>query len=513
MFAGSASSTMMTTSSSSLVVVSNNTFQVKKEKKTSSSSTKRRTKRSAHRRSGEEEEEEDAIDYCANRSDFDAFERALSSLSSSSSSRNDANTTDNDNDYNEDIDNGKVKKKKNLKTAVSALCASLCLSTEVFLLSSGFAFPREASALLSNPNSGLPRTPTAALRRATPRVNAESSDIQYNLDDAAYQFRIPQRKPWNSMLNEIKKAKEIVKEKRGEIFQPIVKETQASAEVEIENLVIALDRLILACENQDVENFDKWIAKAIEANGNIMVNQVNDLPFLLPKRYQELPRMTGRAELKFTIKHGDGSSFGNLNGEPLKTVDLEITCDGFNAPITAGNFVDAVKRGEFDGSKLNLSETAVIFGNSDNSASTSIPLEVKASNEFEPRYRSPLDVASGIDALPSIPLSVNGSVSAMRSATDDGASSSSQFFLFNFDRRQAGLGGVAFEEGEFSTFGYVTKGLDYVRDLRKGDVIVKASVTAGEDRLVNPSVSRADRIDEIQAAELADKELLAEKGV
>ena len=221
------------------------------------------------------------------------------------------------------------------------------------------------------------------------------------------------------MLNEIKKAKEIVKEKRGEIFQPIVKETQASAEVEIENLVIALDRLILACENQDVENFDKWIAKAIEANGNIMVNQVNDLPFLLPKRYQELPRMTGRAELKFTIKHGDGSSFGNLNGEPLKTVDLEITCDGFNAPITAGNFVDAVKRGEFDGSKLNLSETAVIFGNSDNSASTSIPLEVKASNEFEPRYRSPLDVASGIDALPSIPLSVNGSVSAMRSATDD----------------------------------------------------------------------------------------------
>ena len=58
--------------------------------------------------------------------------------------------------------------------------------------------------------------------------------------------------------------------------------------------------------------------------------------------------MTGRAELKFTIKHDDESSFGNLNGKPLKTVDLEITCDGFNAPITAGNFVDAVKRGEFD---------------------------------------------------------------------------------------------------------------------------------------------------------------------
>ena len=170
MFAGSASSTMMTTSSSSLVVVSNNTFQVKKEKKTSSSpTTKRRTKRSAHGRSGEEEEEE-AIDYCANRSDFDAFERALSSLSSSSSSRNDVNTTDNDNDYNADIDSGKVKKKKNLKTAVSALCASLCLSTEVFLLSSGFAFPREASAFAIEPKLGL----TANADRGVTTSHAES---------------------------------------------------------------------------------------------------------------------------------------------------------------------------------------------------------------------------------------------------------------------------------------------------------------------------------------------------
>ena len=53
-----------------------------------------------------------------------------------------------------------------------------------------------------------------------------------------------------------------------------------------------------------------------------------------------------------------------------------------------------------------------------------------------------------------------------------------------------------------------------MRDLRKGDVIVKASVTSGGDRLVNPSVSKADRVDEIEAAEIADKELLkAERGV
>ena len=118
----------------------------------------------------------------------------------------------------------------------------------------------------------------------------ETSDIQYNLDDAAYQFRIPQRKPWNSMLNEIKKAKETAKGKRVRFFQPIVKENQASAEVEIENLLVALDRLILACGNQDVENFDKWIAKAIEANGNIMVNQVNDFTIFVTEKISRVAK-------------------------------------------------------------------------------------------------------------------------------------------------------------------------------------------------------------------------------
>jgi hypothetical protein len=33
-----------------------------------------------------------------------------------------------------------------------------------------------------------------------------------------------------------------------------------------------------------------------------------------------------------------------------------------------------------------------------------------------------------------------------------------QFFIYAFDKRSAGLGGMAFEEGEFSVFGYVVRG-------------------------------------------------------
>merc|ERR1711981_642892 len=128
----------------------------------------KRTKTIAHRISslsscGVENEIDE--DCCTNR-DFDAFERVLSSLPSSS------DPSSSNRDHNIDTCDNKLNL-MNFKGAVAALCASMCLSTEVFLLSSSVIFPPEASALLSNPNSGLPRTPTAALRRATPRVNME----------------------------------------------------------------------------------------------------------------------------------------------------------------------------------------------------------------------------------------------------------------------------------------------------------------------------------------------------
>jgi hypothetical protein len=46
---------------------------------------------------------------------------------------------------------------------------------------------------------------------------------------------------------------------------------------------------------------------------------------------------------------------------------------------------------------------------------------------------------------------------------------------------------MAFEEGEFSVFGYVVQGEEegFLAQLRTGDTIVKAEVVLGADRLVN----------------------------
>ena len=41
-------------------------------------------------------------------------------------------------------------------------------------------------------------------------------------------------------------------------------------------------------------------------------------------------------------------------------------------------------------------------------------------------------------------------------AAQDGYMAADEFFIYKFSREQAGLSGLAFDEGQFGVFGYVT---------------------------------------------------------
>ncbi|RWW05614.1 hypothetical protein GW17_00031104, partial [Ensete ventricosum] len=55
--------------------------------------------------------------------------------------------------------------------------------------------------------------------------------------------------------------------------------------------------------------------------------------------------------------------------------------------------------------------------------------------------------------LPVLPLSVYGAVAMAHNIDSDEYSSPSQFFFYLYDKRNAGLGGLSFDEGQFSVFG------------------------------------------------------------
>jgi hypothetical protein len=76
-------------------------------------------------------------------------------------------------------------------TAVAAVC---------------LAFGSAAEAVLNLPNAQIARSPDAALRRATPAFNAEVKTVQRKLEDVQTLLRIPQRKPWGGMANDVSQA-------------------------------------------------------------------------------------------------------------------------------------------------------------------------------------------------------------------------------------------------------------------------------------------------------------------
>eukprot|EP00775_Hariotina_reticulata_P002402 gene2402-2706_t len=301
-------------------------------------------------------------------------------------------------------------------------------------------------AVLNSPNARIPRTVDAALRRSIPAFNTEVAAIQKTLEDIAYLLRIPQRKPWGNMAADVATAIAA--------FDDRVYHSSFSG--------ICTDPLI----------------SCVQAPG---------LPFSIPKEYSNRPRLVGRATVELTVEKGDGSLafVDTVNGGLSSTGKVYLTLDGYSAPVSAGNFLINVLDGLYNNKQVQASYASVITPGDAVSPRPPIPLENLPAGTFDPLYRFPLDVQSG--ELPVLPLSIAGAVSMTHLPETESFLSGDEWFIFKFDKQQAGLSGLSFDEGTFGVFGYVTDGMDVVGKLQTGDIISKAEVTSGIDRLVRPS--------------------------
>lgn len=76
---------------------------------------------------------------------------------------------------------------------------------------------------------------------------------------------------------------------------------------------------------------------------------------------------------------------------------FQAVLDGYSAPLTAGNFARLVSKREYDGVAVKTTSQAVLSDarNAAKLASETpeMPLELKPSGEFQPVYRTALDVA------------------------------------------------------------------------------------------------------------------------
>ena len=172
--------------------------------------------------------------------------------------------------------------------------------------------------------------------------------------------------------------------------------------------------------------------------------------------------------------------------------EVRIQLDGPAAPLTAGNFVDLVNRGAYNGTVFHrvVREPVpfVVQGGDPQSAnpkvpasqygtgsymdpasgeSRLIPLEIKLQNEPTPRYGEAL-TAPGVTRQLAL-VHQRGAVAMARS--NDPNSASAQFYI--------ALQALPELDGRYAVFGRVVQGMEVVDRIQQGDKLTKASLIEG----------------------------------
>lgn len=225
-------------------------------------------------------------------------------------------------------------------------------------------------------------------------------------------------------------------------------------------------------------------------------------PDELDPAYRGLPQLTGPATVRLEVK-----SEGAPEADPPRTIEMQL--DGEKAPLTAGNFVDLVQRGVYDGTsfhrvvrepspfvvqggdpqskdpKVPLSQLGMgSFIEPQTQQPRLIPLEILPAGEPKPVYGATFEMA-GLGSVEPALKHLRGAVAMARSPAPDSASA--QFYF--------ALSDLPMLDGSYAVFGYVTEGLDVVDSIQQGDRIVRATVVSGLENLTGAGSAAEDAPD------------------
>ena len=137
--------------------------------------------------------------------------------------------------------------------------------------------------------------------------------------------------------------------------------------------------------------------------------------------------------------------------------DITLECYEDQAPITAGNFIDLVSRGFYDGLSFHRYEPGFVIQGGD-------PKGNGSGGFIDPQTGRERRIK--LEVSPDLKHGEAGAVAMARTQVPDSASS--QFYIT--------LGPAAFLDMQYAVFGRVVEGMDTVRTLRAGDRMQTASV-------------------------------------
>ncbi len=365
--------------------------------------------------------------------------------------------------------------KRLLKTSIlGILLATLSLGLSSAWWDLGDGQPKRTSSLpTGNPISD----PNSLLMYALPIENETARQLQQSIEDIALQLR---SKRWSPISSDLKTAKRILDSRQDKLLATVPDERKAQAGTLVAEIEAEINDLQEATENKDKENI--WLERrsALRKIGELEELMVTDFPFEVPEEYSHLPQLKGRATINMETSKGN----------------VTVVVDGYSAPVNAGNFVDLVQRGFYDGLEFIRAENAYVlqagdppgekvgFTDSNTGEYRAIPMEILVEGEEEPIYGITLEDAGLYQEQPVLPFSAYGTLALARPGNDPNGGSS-QFFFLLLDNELTPPGFNVLD-GRYSVFGYAVEGEKTLDKIEEGDKIISATVVKGEENLEQP---------------------------
>ncbi len=197
-----------------------------------------------------------------------------------------------------------------------------------FWVASGLVWTPSAGAVLAQGDAVT--DPAAILRNALPIENKPVRKLQESIEDIAKNVR---GKRWSSVKKDVKDANYVLATKSTAILESVPDDRKAQGEALIEQLKTSIAQLDTATEAKDKETIATTRREILNKITDLEELMVVGFPFEVPSDYANLPQLKGRATVEIKTTKGD----------------MTVVVDGYNAPVNAGNFVDLVRRGFYNG--------------------------------------------------------------------------------------------------------------------------------------------------------------------
>ncbi|KAI5341152.1 hypothetical protein L3X38_020426 [Prunus dulcis] len=343
----------------------------------------------------------------------------------------------------------------------------------------------DLSVLISGPPI---KDPGALLRYALPINNKAIREVQKPLEDITESLKVAGVKALDSVERNLRQASRALKQGKALIVSGLAESKKDHGVELLGKLEAGMDELQQIVEDRNRDGVAEKQKELLQYVGGVEEDMVDGFPYEVPEEYQSMPLLKGRATVDMKVKVKDNPS--------LTDCVFRIVLDGYNAPVTAGNFVDLVERHFYDGMEIQRADGFVVqtgdpegpaegFIDPSTEKTRTIPLEITVEGEKLPFYGSTLEELGLYKAQTKLPFNAFGTMAMARDEFENNSASSQIFWLLKESELTPSNSNIL--DGRYAVFGYVTQNEDFLADLKVGDVIESIQVVSGLENLANPS--------------------------